>query len=387
VHLITKYKIMKIVNNKKEIFNMKRLVLLFLFLPAAYFASGQMPGTPYGVRNLDCSDAPATPGTITLSATTVNLNGTFKASVPEITTGTQKPTSYSWTLPSGLSGTSSSREITITGATAGTYAAGEIKVKATNACGTSSDKTSASAVTVRNCSAAPTQPGAITIPASVAVNTNFTARITAVSGATGYTWNTPAGLTIVSGQNTTTVTYKASSAGTIASGAITVTADNACGNSNARTSASAILVNPPACSAFTISSGVYSGPAVCSACEEGLTLSDLVNGASFTRTTQTLCLNSEVSDTKTSYAVAAAACAALSTDGANDWRLPNIAEMLLITKSASNYNIKGKFYLTSTEFPYHALIIVIASTQTGSWATEHKAAVGYGASYRCVRNL
>ncbi|MDR0682881.1 MAG: hypothetical protein LBG15_13695, partial [Dysgonamonadaceae bacterium] len=105
---------------------------------------------------LDCSDVPATPGTIEFSATTVNLTGMFTASVPEVTTGTQIPTSYTWTLPSGLTGSSTSRSITITGATAGTYAVGEIQVTATNVCGTSAAQSNASAVTVHPCTAAPT---------------------------------------------------------------------------------------------------------------------------------------------------------------------------------------------------------------------------------------
>jgi hypothetical protein len=94
---------------------------------------------------------PATPGTITLSITIANLNSTFTASVPAVTTGAQIPEDYIWTLPDGLTGSSSSRTITITGAKTGTYAAGTIKVTAKNACGTSVEQTSASDVNVVNC--------------------------------------------------------------------------------------------------------------------------------------------------------------------------------------------------------------------------------------------
>jgi hypothetical protein len=104
---------------------------------------------------LNCTDVPATPGTITLSLITVNLNKTFTASVPEVTSGTQIPTSYTWTLPSGLTGSSTTNSIEITGATEGTYAAGTITVTATNACGTSVAQSSSLAVTV----APPACPG------------------------------------------------------------------------------------------------------------------------------------------------------------------------------------------------------------------------------------
>jgi uncharacterized protein (TIGR02145 family) len=123
---------------------MKKLLMLFLFLPAALAAVAQVPGTPYGVTALTCAAAPATPGTITLSATTVNLNGTFTASI----TAVSGATSYVWTLPTGLTGTSTTNSITITGATAGTYAVGTIKVAAKNDCGTSATSNSTAAVSV-----------------------------------------------------------------------------------------------------------------------------------------------------------------------------------------------------------------------------------------------
>jgi hypothetical protein len=322
---------MKIVNNKKEIFNMKRLVLLFMFLPAAYFASGQMPGTPYGVRGLNCSAAPATPGTLTLSASTVNLNGTFKASVPEVTTGTQKPTSYNWTLPSGLTGTSSTREITITGATAGNYATGTIKVKATNACGTSSDKTSASAVTVRVCSAAPAIPGTITLsPTTVNLNGTFTASVPEVTGTTAptsYTWTLPSGLTGSSTSRTITIT--GATAGTYATGTIKVKATNACGTGGERSSASAILVKPPACAGYTATGCAFSGPSdTGNTIASGSYKSD-VNASGLFTSIGDLCVTSKF-DTQLTRAAAITACDNLVRDGASDWRLPNLAEIVNI---------------------------------------------------------
>jgi uncharacterized protein (TIGR02145 family) len=207
-----------------------------------------------------CSAAPATPGTITLSATTVNLNGTFTASVPEVTTGTQIPTSYTWTLSSGLTGTSTTRTITITGATAGDYAVGTIKVTATNACGTSAAQSSASAVTVRACSAAPATPGTITLSATtVKQSSTFTAFVPAVTGTTAptsYTWTVPSGLTITGTATGRSITITGTTANTYAVGTIKVTATNDCGTSAAQSCASAVTVIE--CSSLTVGSITYS---------------------------------------------------------------------------------------------------------------------------------
>jgi hypothetical protein len=79
-----------------------------------------------------CSATPTKPGDMTLSATTVTVGGTITATVP-LTLGV----SYSWTLPSGLTGASSTNTVEILAATAGSYAAGTVTVTAVNECGTS----------------------------------------------------------------------------------------------------------------------------------------------------------------------------------------------------------------------------------------------------------
>ncbi|MDR2622219.1 MAG: hypothetical protein LBC48_06515 [Dysgonamonadaceae bacterium] len=83
----------------------------------------------------------ADPGTMTLSTTIISLNKTFTASVPA------GNISYVWTLPSGLTGSSTSNSITVTGFTPGIYEAGAIKVVVMNACGTTT-VTNQSAVVV-----------------------------------------------------------------------------------------------------------------------------------------------------------------------------------------------------------------------------------------------
>lgn len=81
----------------------------------------------------NCTAAPATPGAVSLSETVIVLGGSFTASVGAVTGAAE----YVWTLPSGLSGNSSTRTVQITGNSSATYAAGTIKVAARNACGTS----------------------------------------------------------------------------------------------------------------------------------------------------------------------------------------------------------------------------------------------------------
>jgi hypothetical protein len=100
---------------------------------------------------------PATPGTMTLSATSINIGSTFTASISAVSGAT----GYVWTLPSGLTGTSTTQSITITAAAVGTYNQGTITVAARNNCGTSAAKGSTSAVVVGTfCEGAITKNGA-----------------------------------------------------------------------------------------------------------------------------------------------------------------------------------------------------------------------------------
>ena len=96
----------------------------------------------------ECSSAPQTPGTITFTITgaTVNLNGTFKASVTPV----EGATEYSWALPPGLSGNSSTNEIniTVTGTTLSAYPGSQITVQAKNACGTSATREGTGSINV-----------------------------------------------------------------------------------------------------------------------------------------------------------------------------------------------------------------------------------------------
>ncbi len=128
--------------------------------------------------------------------------------------------SYTWTLPSGWSGNSTTNSINTTSGTAG----GNITVIANNTCGNSTARSLAISITA----AAPAQPGNISGPSIVCPGTVQTFSIAAIAGAGSYNWTLPAGWSGTSTSNSINVT-----AGTGA-GNITVNAVNGCGTGAAR---------------------------------------------------------------------------------------------------------------------------------------------------------
>jgi endo-1,4-beta-D-glucanase Y len=160
---------------------------------------------------------PAQPGSIT-GNTSVMAGSSQTYSISAVSGAT----SYTWTLPSGWSGSSTSTSITTTAGTAG----GTISVVANNTCGAGPARTLA--VTVTTCTI-PAQPEAINGNTSVTAGSSQTYSISAVSGATSYTWTLPSGW---SGSSTSTsIAATAGNAG----GNISVVANNACGSSAPRT--------------------------------------------------------------------------------------------------------------------------------------------------------
>ena len=129
-------------------------------------------------------------------------------------------TSYTWSLPNGWTGTSTTNSISVTvGATAG-----NVSVTANNGCG--SGAPSQAAITPSN---APAQPGLITGNTTFCSGDANVYSISAVSGATSYTWSLPSGW--LGNSTNTSISTTAGST----SGAITVTANNTCGSGVART--------------------------------------------------------------------------------------------------------------------------------------------------------
>jgi hypothetical protein len=100
----------------------------------------------------------------------------------------------------------------------------------------------------------PAQPGTISGSATVCASSTQTYSVSAVAGATGYTWTLPSGWTGASASNSITATV-----GT-ASGVISVTANNSCGSSAARTKSISVTGAPASPGSITVSGG---SPNVC----------------------------------------------------------------------------------------------------------------------------
>lgn len=139
-------------------------------------------------------------------------------------------TSYTWTLPSGFSGTSTTNSISVTAGTSG----GTISVIANNTCGSSTIRSVN--VTINT---VPSLPSVISGTATVCENTTTTYSVTNNPSATSYTWVLPSGW---SGTSTTnSIPATAGSDG----GTISVVANNTCGGSQSQTMTVTVVNNVP----------------------------------------------------------------------------------------------------------------------------------------------
>jgi len=164
---------------------------------------------------------PAVPGTISgPSVASCNTTGNVYtiAAVPNTS-------HYVWTVPPGASIASGQGTVSISVNFSASFQGGNIVVAASNACGQSPS------IVPRQLfvQALANVPGAITGQASgLCGPTTKSYSIAAVPMATSYTWSTPAGTTIVSGQGTTSVTVSFTAG--FSFGDICVRANNACGS-------------------------------------------------------------------------------------------------------------------------------------------------------------
>ena len=158
---------------------------------------------------------PAQPGTINGTATVCqSVSQTYSIS------SVSGATSYTWTLPSGWSGSSTTTSISVTPGSSG----GNITVKANNNCGSSPVKS-----LPVNVASIPSPPGIIAGNTSICQSSTNLYTISTVAGATSYTWTLPSGW---SGTSTTaSISATAGNSG----GNITVKANSACGSSSVRT--------------------------------------------------------------------------------------------------------------------------------------------------------
>ncbi len=136
--------------------------------------------------------------------------------VPEITNAV----SYIWTLPNGVTGTSTTNSITVN--FEASASSGNIIVKGNSACG--DGVYSFISITVNPL---PENPGAITGPANVCkYQTGITYTVPVITNAETYIWSLPDGVVGNSTTNTIIVDYTS----TATSGVLSVRGNNSCGN-------------------------------------------------------------------------------------------------------------------------------------------------------------
>lgn len=211
---------------------------------------GCTPANPT-VYNVTVHPLPGAAGAIT-GPTTVCAGETGVAySVAPIANAS----SYAWTVPAGVTITSGATTNSITVNYGASAVSGNITVSGVNSCG--------------NCAASPALAVTITPLPGNAGNINGLSSVCqgmtgviytvgTIANATGYTWTVPIGATIASGANTNSITVDFSS--TAASGVITVTGTNDCGNGT--TSIFTVVVNPiPPTPTITVAGNILTSSA------------------------------------------------------------------------------------------------------------------------------
>ncbi len=159
-----------------------------------------------------------------LASSPGNISGTFTVCQGSTNTYTVNPvpgaTSYTWTIPGGWSGTSTTNSITVIAASN----SGNITVTANNACGSSLAQFTSVSVTLL-----PAAAGFITGDPSVCAGSSQVYFISSIANASSYSWAVPAGWTITAGNNTTTITVTVGAN----SGNVSVSGSNSCGTGTA----------------------------------------------------------------------------------------------------------------------------------------------------------
>jgi hypothetical protein len=135
-------------------------------------------------------------------------------------------TSYIWTMPQGMTGSSTGNSISI--CITSKFRGGFICVRVVNACGTST----ATCLNVLKAKDKPKTPASIFGPSVLCANQTAVYQISAVQYAQSYVWSGNNGLQILLGQGTTTVTVKAPLGWT--GGTLKVYAKNCKGNSGTK---------------------------------------------------------------------------------------------------------------------------------------------------------
>ncbi|MCU0432498.1 MAG: FG-GAP-like repeat-containing protein [Bacteroidia bacterium] len=191
-------------------------------------------GSSVSTQTITISPFPATPGSI--SGPTSVCQG--QTNVPYQITPVANATSYTWNLPSGASIVSGTGTSSILVNFSNTATSNFITVNGVNSCGPGVSSAPLS-VTVLPLPAA---TSAVSGPTTVCQGQNNVVFATsAVANATGYNWTLPVGATIISGNNTNSITVNFSTAAQ--SGPIDVVATNSCGSGSSTVNFN-LTVNP-----------------------------------------------------------------------------------------------------------------------------------------------
>jgi Metallo-peptidase family M12B Reprolysin-like/PKD-like domain len=263
------------------------------------FANNATSGTLSVTANNTCSSTarttaitvntpPAQPSAFTAATTPVcQGQNSVVYTVPAVSGATSYTWSYSGTGAT-ITGTTNSASVNF----ANNATSGTLSVTANNGCGSSMARTTAIVVNTP-----PAQPSAFTAaPTPVCQGqNNVVYTVPAVSGATSYMWSySGTGATITGTTNSASVNF----ANNATSGTLSVTANNGCGSSMARTTSITVNSAPAQPSAFTAAptpvcqgqnSVVYTVPAVVEATD--YTWSYSGTGAAITGTTNSVSVN------------------------------------------------------------------------------------------------
>jgi len=168
-----------------------------------------------------CSSAPANLSYTDNGPLTYCLNAGISPNSASTQASTPSSFTVSPSLPAGLQLNNVNGQIT--GTPTSLSSSANYTITASNACGSTTRVLNIGVITV------PATPPTISGPSAPTINTSTNYSITAVSGATSYTWTVPTGWIINSGQGTTIINVTSGSN----AGNVTVTATNTCGTSTA----------------------------------------------------------------------------------------------------------------------------------------------------------
>jgi hypothetical protein len=183
--------------------------------------------------------------------------------------------SYTWTIPSGISLVSGTGTTSIQVLVGSSFSGGTLKVRANSACGNSSTRE------LSLNASAPSTPASISGTSKACPGEVVVYSVASVSNATSYLWSVPSGTTIVSGLGTNTISL--SFGNSFNSGTLSVRAVNGCGQSSTRSIT--LSRNTPATPAS------ISGPAsnLCGGGSFNYTVSPVAGATSYIWTVPTGC--------------------------------------------------------------------------------------------------